>query len=211
MVLEKVSSFVKIPAGDSVLGGQLTLPEQARGLVLFIRSSDQSPHDEVVAKALQHAGYGTLLFHLTSDAELREANLNKDKSLLKQRLVAVTRWAKQQAAELSLGYIATDSSVTVALETSLNVAVGAIVAVGGRFDLGEEELHNVHTPTLLIVGSKDESTLEHNRSVFKQLRCEKQLADVPGATHVLMEPGAIETVALLTQHWLEHHLGGAKV
>lgn len=77
---------------------------------------------------------------------------------------------------------------------------------GGRPDLVHAPLSTIKAPTLLIVGSLDEAVLELNRHAYKQLHCEKQLADVPGATHLFTEPGALETVAILTSHWFEKHL-----
>jgi putative phosphoribosyl transferase len=40
-----------------------------------------------------------------------------------------------------------------------------------------------------------------------QLRCEKQLAIIPGATHLFEEPGALEEAARLACQWFETHLG----
>jgi len=39
-----------------------------------------------------------------------------------------------------------------------------------------------------------------------ELRCEKRLAIVPGATHLFEEPGALEEVARLAADWFVRHL-----
>jgi pimeloyl-ACP methyl ester carboxylesterase len=69
-------------------------------------------------------------------------------------------------------------------------------------------LSQVKAPTLLIVGGDDEPVVELNRRAFAQLRCEKQLKIVPGATHLFPEPGALEKVAFLASQWFQLHLGG---
>jgi putative phosphoribosyl transferase len=61
----------------------------------------------------------------------------------------------------------------------------------------------VKAPTLLIVGGSDEMVLELNRQAERQLRCETQLAVVPGATHLFEEPGALDQVADLALAWFE--------
>jgi len=45
-----------------------------------------------------------------------------------------------------------------------------------------------------------------NREALAQLRAEKRLEIVPGATHLFEEPGALETVARLAREWFERHL-----
>ena len=58
---------VTIPAENAILSGTLTLPEDARGLVLFAHgsgSSRHSPRNRFVARELNDAGLGTLLLDL---------------------------------------------------------------------------------------------------------------------------------------------------
>jgi putative phosphoribosyl transferase len=45
-----------------------------------------------------------------------------------------------------------------------------------------------------------------NWEALAQLRCEKQLMIVPGATHLFEEPGALHVVARLASDWFERHL-----
>jgi hypothetical protein len=45
-----------------------------------------------------------------------------------------------------------------------------------------------------------------NREALAELRCEKRLEIVPGATHLFEEPGALEEVARLARAWFELHL-----
>ena len=65
---------------------------------------------------------------------------------------------------------------------------------------------HVRAPTLLVVGGDDVQVIELNRAALAQLRCEKQLVTVPGATHLFEEPGALDEVARLARDWLHRHL-----
>src|SRR5438128_8491596 len=104
---------VEIQAGHAVLSGNLTIPKNAVALVLFAHgsgSSRHSPRNQFVARTLNDAGLGTLLFDLlTKEEELvdaRTAELRFDINLLAERLVHGTTWAKQQkeTRDLRIGY-----------------------------------------------------------------------------------------------------------
>jgi putative phosphoribosyl transferase len=84
--------------------------------------------------------------------------------------------------------------------------VGAVVSRGGRPDLARPALARVQAPILLIVGENDVQVIQLNRAALAQLRCEKQLAIVPGATHLFEEPGALDEVASLAREWFQRHL-----
>src|SRR5213083_1258019 len=94
---------VRIPAEDVTLSGNLTIPNNAVGLVLFAHgsgSSRHSPRNQFVARTLNDAGLATLLFDLltpqeeATDAYSREHRFNI--GLLAERLAHATKWAKQQ-------------------------------------------------------------------------------------------------------------------
>jgi pimeloyl-ACP methyl ester carboxylesterase len=77
-----------------------------------------------------------------------------------------------------------------------------VVSRGGRPDLaGVAALHGVTAPTLLIVGGNDTEVIALNRQAFAELHCARELAIVPGATHLFEEPGALEEVARLASVW----------
>ena len=80
-----------------------------------------------------------------------------------------------------------------------------MVSRGGRPDLAEPRLAEVRSPTLLIVGSRDEIVLGLNKQAQQQLPCENRLAIVPGATHLFEEPGALQTVTRLARGWFTAH------
>jgi pimeloyl-ACP methyl ester carboxylesterase len=84
--------------------------------------------------------------------------------------------------------------------------IGAVVSRGGRPDLAERELARVRAPTLLVVGERDIDVLALNRLALAELRCEKALEVVPGATHLFEEPGTLEHVTELAGRWFVDHL-----
>jgi putative phosphoribosyl transferase len=59
---------VRVGAGRGTLEGNLTVPEGARGVVLFAHGSGRhSPRNRFVAHELVSAGLGTLLIDLLTD------------------------------------------------------------------------------------------------------------------------------------------------
>jgi putative phosphoribosyl transferase len=211
---------IQIPAGRAVLSGSLTIPENATALVLFAHgsgSSRHSPRNQFVARTLNGAGLGTLLFDLLTpeeealDIHTREHRFNI--SLLAERLVHATSWARQedQIRDLRIGYFGSSTGGAAALVAAAELPqdVGAVVSRGGRPDLAGDALPRVKAPTLLIVGGNDDIVIELNEMARDQLRCEVKLEIIPGATHLFEEPGALEQVAKLASDWFSLHLAAA--
>jgi putative phosphoribosyl transferase len=208
---------VAIPVGDAVLQGDVVLPEHALGIVLFAHgsgSSRHSPRNRFVADTLNEAGIATLLMDLLTpeeeEAERLTAEHRFDIQLLARRLIATIDWLGHQEvgpSRIGLFGASTGAAGALVAATERPDEVGAIVSRGGRPDLAGTALPRVRAPTLLIVGGADELVLELNRSALEQLRTEKQLVVVPGATHLFEEPGALEQVARLAQDWFLRHLG----
>ena len=209
--------LVEIPAGAVTLKGNLILPKDSRALVLLARgssSSRHSPRDRYVARLLNGAKLATLLIDLLTPHEelidMRTAQLRFDINLLAERLVGATDWLSQfpDTGHLRIGYfgagtVAAGSLVAAALRPNQVIAV---VSRSGRPDLAGAALMRVQVATLLIVGEHDAELIEPNRAALAQLRGEKQLATVPGATHFFEEPGALEIMAQLASDWFERHL-----
>jgi putative phosphoribosyl transferase len=209
--------LVRVPAGEAMLDGNLTLPEGSHAIVLFAHgsgSSRHSPRNRYVARLLNEAKLSTLLIDLlTLDEEVidaRTAQLRFDIGLLAERLVAGTDWLTQfpDTRQLRIGYFGASTGAAAALAAAAlrTDVVGAVVSRGGRPDLAGAALMRVQAPTLLIVGENDGQVIQLNREALAQLRCEKQLMIVPGATHLFEEPGALDVVALLASNWFERHL-----
>jgi dienelactone hydrolase len=209
--------LVHVPAGSVTLDGNLSLPEESRAIVLFAHGSESSrhsPRNRYVARVLNEAKLATLLIDLlTLDEEVidaRTAQLRFDIELLAERLVGATDWLRQfpDTKHLPIGYFGASTGAAAALVASAvrTDAVGAVVSRGGRPDLAGAALVHVRAPTLLIVGGDDGQVIELNRAALAQLRCEKQLVIVPGATHLFEEPGALDEVARLARDWFLRHL-----
>ena len=196
------------------LEGVLGLPERAKGVVLFAHgsgSSRLSPRNTYVAKVLQQAGIGTLLFDLLTREEDRAYERRFDIGLLARRLVQATHWleARPELQGKALGYFGASTGAAAALQgaAELGKTIKAVVSRGGRPDMASPFLERVTAPTLLIVGGLDLEVLELNRQAFARLSAEKELAVVRGASHLFEEPGTLEQVADLAQKWFSRHLG----
>jgi putative phosphoribosyl transferase len=213
--VEEVDREMVIPAERVQLPGHLTIPSGATGLVVFAHGSGSgrnSPRNQAVARALNQAGLGTLLFDLLSPAEEADRANVFDIPLLGGRLGVATSWLLDEGAggALPIGYFGASTGAGAALWAAAEPgsSVRAIVSRGGRPDLARGRLDAVRAPTLLIVGGRDEAVLEMNRDAAQQLRCEHRIEVVPGATHLFEEPGALEAVADLASRWFLEHLAG---
>lgn len=204
---------VEIGVGNVRLPGHLAVPRDAAEVVVFAHgsgSSRNSPRNQYVASVLNRSGLGTLLFDLLTPGE--EANRGNvfDITLLAERLAGATAWllAQPGAAGLLVGYFGASTGAAAALWAAAEAGAGvaAVVSRGGRPDLAGARLGMVRVPTLLIVGENDETVLGLNRRAQAELRCENELAVVPGATHLFMEPGTLATVAGLARDWFTGHL-----
>jgi dienelactone hydrolase len=216
---------VRIPAGGPVLDGDLVVPADATGVVIFAHgsgSSRHSPRNRAVAATLQASGLATLLMDLLTpqeeDADRFTGHLRFDIGLLARRLVAARAWAGEDPAcrPLPVGYFGASTGAAAALVAAAGEdSIRAVVSRGGRPDLAGEALARVQAPTLLIVGGDDYEVLELNRQALRMLAGPSRLEIVPGATHLFEEPGALERVAVLARDWFLGHLaepgaGGAR-
>jgi putative phosphoribosyl transferase len=214
MLMSAVSHTVQLILPDAVLPGDLTIPAQAAGLVLFSHgsgSSRLSPRNRYVARCLQDAGLVTLLFDLLTPTEDETYATRFDIPLLTHRLLDATRWARQQPAlaKLPLGLFGASTGAASALSTAaeLGLKVRAVVCRGGRPDLALPVLPGVSAPTLLLVGSQDEEVVRLNQQALQALSSPSELRIVPGAGHLFEEPGTLEQVASAATDWYQRYLG----
>jgi putative phosphoribosyl transferase len=213
----EISREVRVSVDSIMLPGELSVPGQAEGLVLFAHgsgSSRHSPRNQYVAQVIREAGIGTLIFDLLTREEekidLQTRHLRFDIDLLARRLVGATKWVKKQkeAAPLRIGYFAASAGGGAALVAAAEMGddIGAVVSRGGRSDMAGEALSRVVAPTLLIVGGLDDVILRLNEEALGKLQCMKELKIVPDATHLFEEPGKLEEVARLAADWFQKHL-----
>ncbi len=217
-VLENATRSLLIPAAGVTLHGDLEVPFEAKGLVLFAHgsgSSRRSPRNRYVARMLHGFGFGTLLFDLLTEGEeevdRHTAHLRFDIGLLASRLVAVTHWvqASTETAHFKIGFFgaSTGGGAAIVAAADLGDKIKAVVSRGGRPDLAGAALRRVKSPTLLIVGEMDDHVITLNKHALSQMTCERKLELVPGATHLFEEPGTLEMAARLAGEWFEAHIG----
>jgi putative phosphoribosyl transferase len=210
---------ITIPAGDAHLEGELALPPEAKGLVIFAHgsgSSRHSPRNQQVATSLRAASFGTLLFDLLTPEEEADAtrghHLRFHVTLLASRLVGATQSVRAQTGcrEVNLGYFGASTGAAAALVAAAELGdlIRAVVSRGGRPDLATDALGRVRAATLLIVGAKDTPVIPLNEEAYFRLHCEKAMRSVPGASHLFEEPGALEEAARMAIDWFGVHFGG---
>ncbi len=207
--------FVQLPSGQIQMKGILAVPRDAGSVVLFAHGSGSgrfSPRNGYVAKVLQEGGIATLLIDLLTEEEAEDRALVFDIDLLTRRVLDATAWLRGESstAGLAIGYFGASTGAAAALKAAAQegTKVAAVVSRGGRPDLATDALRKVRAPTLLIVGGNDEPVVEMNRQAYAQMRCEKEMVIVPGATHLFEEPGALEEVAALARDWFLRHTAG---
>lgn len=210
-VCEVVSAGVKLP-------GLLQVPPDAAGCVVFVHgagSGHRSPRNRLVASLLNEAGFATLLFDLlTAQEDQPDHAARFDIERLTRRVAGAVAWLRHQPGlgELPLGLFGASTGAAAALRAAPGAAANCVVSRGGRPDLaGREALAQVNCPTLLIVGERDDLVLALNQRALSELRCEKKLEIVPGATHLFEEPGTLEVAAQGAVAWFNRHLRGAAI
>jgi putative phosphoribosyl transferase len=213
----RTAEAVQIPVGTQALAGDLAIPEKPRGLVIFAHgsgSSRLSPRNRQIADVLDRSELATLLPDLLTEEEentdARTGRLRFDMTLLASRLVAFCGWAQRIAElrRLPVGLFGASSGGGAALLAAAQQprSFRAVVARGGRPDLAGSALRRVMSPTLLIVGERDDQALDINMRAAERMLTEVRLEIIPGATHFFEEPGALAQVGQLTRDWFRAHL-----
>jgi dienelactone hydrolase len=204
---------VLLPAAPGELRGDLAVPADCSGLVVFVHgsgSSRHSPRNRYVAQRLNGSGLATLLFDLLTAEEERDRGNVFDIGLLAERLEGVTARARAnpRVAGLPIGYFGASTGAAAALLAAAAPAaeIGAVVSRGGRPDLAGPGLAAVRAPTLLLVGSLDLLVLQLNQQAQHELRCHSRLQVVPHAGHLFEEPGTLDVVADAATEWFRRYL-----
>ncbi len=214
--MRKTDNEITINVGKETIEGNLTIPSGSKSIVLFAHGSGSgrfSPRNQYVAKVLNNAGISTLLIDLLTEKEEEKdvitAEFRFNIALLAQRLVAATKWLKQNPAtkNFTLGYFGASTGAAAAIMAAAEFPreVKAIVSRGGRPDLAWEQLSQVKAPTLFIVGGEDSVVIDLNKKAMAQFTAEKKLEIVPGATHLFEESGKLEQVSKMANEWFLAH------
>lgn len=214
--MTKNEQMIQIFIGESKLEGNLSIPDGAKGIVLFAHGSGSSrfsPRNRFVANFLVKNHLATLLIDLLTMEEEAVDELTReyrfDIGLLAERLMRVTDWLHQdkRTKELQIHYFGSSTGAAAALIAAAKKGsmISSVVSRGGRPDLASDYLTRVKSPTLLIVGGDDHVVIELNKQASDQLHCEKKIEIVPHATHLFEEPGTLEQVAHLASSWFLEH------
>jgi putative phosphoribosyl transferase len=202
-----------VQLGTLALPGDLVIPSQALGLVMFVHGSGSgrhSPRNRWVADTFQKHHFATLLFDLLTEEEAQDPRQVFDIGLLGRRVVEAIHWTEHHPdlAQLRLGLFGASTGAAAALvgAAARPDRVAAVVCRGGRPDLAMASLPRVQAPTLLIVGGLDTEVLALNRLALRQLHAHKRLEVVPNAGHLFEEPGGLGSVAVFAVSWFEQHL-----
>ena len=203
----------EVRVGPQRLPGSLDVPLQPRALILFAHgsgSSRHSPRNRQVAQVLHGCDLATLRFDLLTEDEADARSNVFYIPLLAGRLLQALEWQRGQPSlsALPCGLFGASTGAAAALAAAAEeaTAVYAVVSRGGRPDLAGAALPRVVAPTLLVVGGNDPEVLRLNRAALSALRCECELAVVPGATNLFEEPGTLEAAARLAADWFVAHL-----
>lgn len=210
---------VEVPVGATTLKGDLRVPPEAKGLVIFAHGSGSSRfsrRNRQVAEFLGERGFATLLLDLlTSDEEaidVQTAEYRFDIARLGPRVSAAADWAATRAdlGALRIGCFGASTGAAAALIAAADrpATIAAVVSRGGRPDLAGDALQRVEAPTLLIVGGHDQPVIELNREAMRRMHAHVELEIVPGATHLFEEPGTLEQVSGLAAGWFARYLSG---
>ncbi len=207
---------ILILAGGVYLPGDLEVPDQAHGMVIFAHgsgSSRLSSRNRFVASVLRGSGhFGTLLFDLLTPEEDKIYANRFDIVLLADRLEAATRdlLARPGLSSLPVGLFgaSTGAAAAIVATTRMPGVVRSVVSRGGRPDLAGKALEDLRVPVLLVVGSLDHQVIQMNEQALALIPAvEKRLAIVPGATHLFEETGTLAQAAELALGWFDRFLG----
>ncbi len=208
-----MNESLMIKVGDVFLEGELTMPENPSGLIIFSHGSGSSrfsPRNRLVSQFLNKNGFGTFLFDLLTQEEDQDYEQRFDIELLSRRLEEVTRYLIKLPAlnNIPLGYFGASTGAASALiaASKLQNKIKAVVSRGGRPDMASGYLEDIEAPSLLIVGELDFDVLNLNKQALEEIAGKKSLKIVEGATHLFEEPGTLEQVAELSLDWFIQNL-----
>ncbi len=204
---------VEVKSDSIRLQGELAVPPNAMGLVIFSHGSGSSrfsPRNNFVARYLHSFHLATFLFDLLTREEDQDYQQRFNIPLLSERLERATVSLRKhdQVKRLPIGYFGASTGAASALiaASKLSDQIATVVSRGGRPDMAMDYLPHVKCPTLLIVGELDTEVIILNQKAFSKLTGVKKLEIVKGATHLFEEPGTLEEVARLSAEWFEKQL-----
>lgn len=198
----------RVQVGPHALDGDLVVPPQARGLVVFAPGTRRNPHHQQVAQALHECDLGTLLFDLKPTQAAPDGS--EDTTTPGECLLEAIDWLDRRPAlaTLPLGLLGIDTGAAATLIAAAKrpQRVGAVVSCGGRLEPAMQTLSKVTAPTLLIVGSADTEALAVNRKAQARLPDPGELIVMPRTRHLFEQAGARDRVCELVCQWFTQRL-----
>jgi len=212
-----IDRLVQVAAGALFLDGHLTIPENARGIVLFpyaIENEQRVSYTASLAWLFNEQGIATILVDLLTPEEKaldKETGFFRENvNVLHQRIIGIANWLIETPETQNLricyfGVGVTGAAVLIAAAERPD-AVVTVIATAQRLDLARDYLPRVEAPVLLLGGENDSQANESSRLALEQLRAEKKLETIGGAGHLFEDTSTLEEVARLASQWFERYL-----
>jgi dienelactone hydrolase len=208
------STLVGVPAYNTRLLGDLSVPDVPRGLALVAHTSGTDrwdPRERRLVTALRSHNLASLrLDLLTRDEAALNAMTRRpqvDVELLAKRVIAAMDWVAKQAqfAAVPVGYVGTGLGASAALVAAASQpeAAHAVVLIDARTDLITGSLDAIHAPTLLIAGRDNTDIVAMSERVLTRLQCLKHLELLDGVSSVLEQQHSLDEAARLTSEWFD--------
>jgi len=208
MPTTEIQRGVCVEAAGARLAGEIHVPPDPRGFVLFASNRDLMRLDRRqvdLGRALNRRGLGTLLFDL--DETTDDLDLEGDLEVLTERLLEATEWSLEQRGvnDLPIGYVGSGlgSAAALVAAAALGPRICAVAAHGGRPDLAGEGLGKVQAPTLLVFGGDDPLEAQAAVAAAGKLRCPQRIRNLGS------DGGSAGrwTATFAICRWMEWHLG----
>jgi putative phosphoribosyl transferase len=224
-----IAQHITVPAGAVMLNGTLSIPGQARGIVLLAQGSRNIEGDVPfadLARAQNEVGLATLYVPLLLDEEEkidRETQFFRENvSIFSQRILGIANWLAENTAthNLTIGYLGIGAAGAAALIAAAERPdlVHAVATANGQTNLAEDYLPRVYTPTLLIASEHNSSMMTMSRDALAliandrsmapqpELQTPKQLEMLAGTDTLFATAETITKVAEMLSHWFKQYL-----
>ncbi|MDZ4835796.1 MAG: hypothetical protein SGJ27_18620 [Candidatus Melainabacteria bacterium] len=211
---------VVLSLDDVGLVGELTVPENAHSVIMFVDGAGSTSPDSInsfVARELNKFGHATLTFDLTTDEEEAENESHNriafgfHTEFLSQRVMEAYRWLRLNGdtEKLSVGIFGTGSEAEAAIlaASHLRRKIAAMVIAGGWISLPPSILEQVKSPTLLITRDDKLEELLQTQGMAKNFSCEYHLETISQSEQANYGQ---ERLAELTREWFSWYMAKKK-
>jgi putative phosphoribosyl transferase len=176
--------------------------------VVFVHglgSGKDSPRNVVIAEHLVDAGIAAFLFDLSGHGESSPDPRGQDPQAYVDDTVASMRWlrGRPELRSHAIGLSGSSMGAVVAVAAVQQGLATPAAMVLRAPPIRPDDLDEIGTPTLVVVGSEDPLLPEINAAVRSH---PVALSVVPGAGHLFEEPGTLERALDLTVEWFVSHL-----